>query len=109
MRDILDASDGEVSRDLFFRNAGLVDINGCTKGESSFGQIGWGGSLFTNSLIALQKSKAGDLDDNGNRVVEWKEFFPHLRRSTNDAATRLPRDRIRQIPEATKLGAPIAP
>ena len=109
MRDILDDSDGETLRHLFFRHAGLVDINGCTKGDSSYGHIAWGGSLFTNSLIDLQKAKSSAFDANGNRVVEWTEFFPHLRRSTTEAGAHIPRQRIHQIPEATHLGTPVVP
>lgn len=109
MGDILDASDGAVLRDLFFRHAGVVDINGCTKGDLSYGTIQWGGSLFTNSLIALQKAKAADYDKNGNRVVEWNEFFPSLQSSTNDVGGRIPGQRVRQVPEATKLGTPVLP
>lgn len=108
MKDVLDAADGEVLRHLLFRHKGLVDINGSVKGEPSLGTIAWGGSLFTNSLIVLQKSKAGDYDANRNRVVEWSEFFPSLRKSTDDAATQLPGPKVHQVPEANKLADPVS-
>lgn len=109
LQEVLNIGDGDILRDLFFRHAGMVDINGCTKGDLSYGMIGWGGSLFTNSLIVLQKSKSSDFDKNGNRVVEWSEFFPALQRSTTEASSRIAREPLRQIPEATRLGAPILP
>lgn len=103
MSEILDASDGAILRDLLFRQKGVVDINACKKGELSYGVIHWGGSLFTNSLIAVQQSRSGDLDTNRDGVVAWSEFFPILRQATTDAGTKVPREKIQQVPEANVL------
>lgn len=96
-------TDGEVLRHLFFRHQGVVDINGCQKGALSHGTQQWGGSLFTIGLLALQKEKVGRFDANGNRLVEWSEFFPALQKATDDAAKRT---KVRQTPAATQLGQP---
>jgi hypothetical protein len=97
------STDGEVLRHLFFRHQGVVDINGCQKGALSHGTLPWGGSLFTIGFLALQKENVGRFDANGNRLVEWSEFFPALQKATDDAAKR---SKVRQTPEATQLGQP---
>ncbi|MBI3410807.1 MAG: hypothetical protein HY040_20925 [Planctomycetes bacterium] len=97
--EIIDGSDGAVMRDLLFRNKGFVDINGCKKGALSHGTIGWGGSLFTNSLIVLQRNSQQEFDDNRNKVVEWQEFFPHLQKGTKAAGAKTGPSRIIQEPE----------
>lgn len=106
LRELLNASDGVVLRDLCFRNAGLVDINGSEKGAYSFGTLNWGGSLFTNALIATQKKSPEFFDRNKNQVVEWAEVFPTIRRETEAAGRRVP-GKVEQTPEATSLGSPI--
>ncbi len=103
--DIAAATDGVIVRDLFFRSRGVVDINGCKKGALSHGTLDWGGSLFTNALLALQKHPVASLDANHNQVVEWAEFFPALQKGTEDAAQRAGRGKIRQTPEAWRLDA----
>jgi hypothetical protein len=110
LQEIVARTDGKVLNDLLFRHAGVVDINGCTKGELSNGTMEWGGSLFTNAFLALMRNHGGQFDVNNNRVVEWSEFFPYLQQGTLDAGNRLPRGRVRQIPEAFELKAtPITP
>ena len=107
--DITSRCDGRVVRDLFLRHAGVVDINGCTRGELSSGKLEWGGSLFTNALLSLMRNVEADFDFNQNGVTEWSEFFPYLREGTFVAGQRVPRGKVRQIPEAYKLAAPILP
>jgi hypothetical protein len=107
--DITSTCDGRVFRDLFLRHAGVVDINGCTQGELSSGKLEWGGSLFTNALLSLMRNVEADFDFNKNGVTEWSEFFPYLREGTFVAGQRVPRGKVRQIPEAHKLAAPILP
>lgn len=109
LADLVEASDGEILRHLFFRHAGTVDVNGCAQGDFSFGTLDWGGSLFTNTLIALQKNKPPDYDANRNRVAEWSEFFPRLRQATTEAGLRVSRGKIHQAPQATKLGVAVLP
>jgi hypothetical protein len=107
--DITRFGDGRVVRDLFFRHAGVVDINACMRGELSSGKLEWGGSLFTNALLSLLRNREADFDFNKNGVTEWSEFFPYLREGTFEAGQRVPRGKVRQIPEAYRLAAPIHP
>ena len=107
--DITKACDGRVVRDLFLRHAGVVDINACMRGELSNGKLEWGGSLFTNALLSLMRNVEADFDFNKNGVTEWSEFFPYLREGTFVAGQRVPRGKVRQVPEAYGLAAPILP
>jgi hypothetical protein len=103
LSDIEERSDGEVLRHLLFRPRGVVDINGCTKGHLSHGALEWGGSLFTNAFLGLQRERTGHFDKNSNQVVEWDEFFPPWQQGTTDAGQRVSRGRIQQVPEANRL------
>jgi hypothetical protein len=103
LREVIAKSDGKVMRDLLFRQRGLVDINGSTKGAPSFGRREWGGSLFTNAFIALQLETVAKLDANHDQVVEWTEFFPVLQRLTDRAAHRVSDGKLSQVPEAYHL------
>ena len=107
--DITSTCDGRVVRDLFLRHAGVVDVNACMRGELSSGKLEWGGSLFTNALLSLLRNREADFDFNKNGVTEWSEFFPYLREGTFVAGQRVPRGKVRQIPEAYQLAAPIRP
>ena len=107
--DITSTCDGWVVRDLLLRHAGVVDINACMRGEVSSGKLEWGGSLFTNALLSLLRNHEADFDFNKNGVTEWSEFFPYLREGTFVAGQHVPRGKVRQIPEAYQLAAPIHP
>ncbi|GEM_PF-5566113 len=102
--DLAAHTDGAVLRHLLFRHQGVVDINGCKKGALSHGTLPWGGSLFTIGFMALQKENVSRFDTNGNRLVEWTEFFPALQKATEAAGQR--GGKVRQTPEATQLGQP---
>jgi hypothetical protein len=104
LKAILDTTDGEVMRHLFFRHTGVVDINGCQKGKSSHGTIPWGGSLFTIGFMCLQHQTVAKFDANNNGVVEWTEFFPHMQTSCERAGKAVG---VRQVPEAAQLGQPV--
>jgi hypothetical protein len=101
--DIVSQSDGVVLRQLLLRPRGVVDINGCAKGELSHGNLAWGGSLFTNAFLGLQRQHVADLDRNGNQVVEWDEFFTPWRKGTTAAGRRVTRGQVNQVPEAAHL------
>ncbi len=103
LQDILERTDGEVLRHLLFRPRGIVDINGCQKGELSHGTLEWGGSIFTNAFLGLQRSKVAELDRNGNQVIEWNEFFPSWQQGTVAAGQRVSRGKLNQVPEANRL------
>jgi hypothetical protein len=104
LRQLMEATNGDILRDLFFRHTGLVDINGCGKGKSSHGTIPWGGSLFTIGFLSLQRDPISKFDTNGNGIVEWTEFMPHLQTSCDRAAKSVG---VHQVPEATQLGQPV--
>ena len=106
LEDILQQTDGEIMRHLLFRQRGLVDINGCTKGGFSMGTPQWGGSLFTIAFIELQRDKLAKFDKNKNQLVEWDEFFPFLRDGTKSASRRMAPGAQLQVPQATQLGTP---
>lgn len=106
LTDLAANTDGVVLRHLFFRHEGVVDINGCKKGALSHGTQQWGGSLFTIGFMALQKESVSRFDANGNRLVEWAEFFPALQKATEDAGNRAGRGKVRQSPEAWQLAQP---
>ncbi len=107
LQRITEETDGAVMRHLFYRHSGLVDINGCQRGKSSHGTIPWGGSLFTIGFLSLQKDAVAKFDANRNGLVEWTEFFPHLRTSCERAGLAVSNGKIRQVPEATQLGQPV--
>ena len=106
LKTVVDQTDGDVMRDLFYRHTGLVDISGCQKGKHAYATVRWGGGLFTVSFLSLQKDKAATFDTNRNGLVEWSEFFSSLEKTCDRAGTVITKGRIRQIPEATKLGQP---
>lgn len=101
---VLDRADGRLLRDLLYRHGGVVDVNGCKKGALSHGTGAWGGSLFTIALLSLQKDRAETFDANRDGVVAWSEFFPAMRRRTEEAGQRVGRGNIRQVPEAYQFG-----
>jgi hypothetical protein len=104
LKTILEKTDGEVMRHLFFRHTGLVDVNGCKKGKSSHGTIPWGGSLFTIGFMSLQKEPVSKFDKNGDGLVEWDEFFPHLQTSCSRAGKSVG---AHQVPDAVQLAQPV--
>ena len=106
--DITKACDGRVVRDLFLRHAGVVDINACLRGELSNGEARVERRLFTNALLSLMRNVEADFDFNKNGVTEWSEFFPYLREGTFVAGQRVPRGKVRQVPEAG-TATPILP
>jgi hypothetical protein len=101
-KQILDKTDGAMIRELFFRPKGLVDINGCRKGDMSMGQANWGGSFFTIGFLLLQNEDRAKLDANGNGVVEWSEFYPALRTMT-EKVSRGTTKKVTQTPDAFQL------
>lgn len=113
LRLILDKADGVIMRDLLFKNQGVCDINGCKKGTLSHGTREWGGSLFTNALLALQKEPAAKFDKNRNNLIEWDEFFPHLQQGTKTAGQKVGPGGLMQVPEmfqfTSSVGLPASP
>src|SRR6202043_434000 len=81
LKTVVEQTDGELLRHLFYRHTGVVDINGCQKGKAAYATCRWGGGLFTVSLLALQKDKAAGFDTNRNGLVEWSEFFATVQSS----------------------------
>ncbi len=94
-------------RHLFYRHRGVVDINGCQKGQGAYAAVAWGGGLFTSSFLALQREKVARFDGNRNGTAEWGEFFPQLQARCERSASALTKGKIRQVPEATRLGQPV--
>lgn len=93
LQEIIDTTDGLLMRELLFGNRGFVDINASKKGTLSHGQDAWGGSLFTNSLLALQKERSAQ------KSTSWGDFFPLLRTRTKEAARRASKGEADQEPE----------
>jgi Caspase domain len=104
LKSVVEQTDGELLRHLFYRHTGVVDVNGCQKGKAAYATTRWGGGLFTVSFLALQKDKAAEFDANRNGLVEWSEFFAAVRSNCNRAASKLSNGKMHQVPEATKLG-----
>jgi hypothetical protein len=104
LQSIVEQTDGEVMRHLFYRHSGVVDINGCQRGKAAFAAVPWGGGLFTISFLSLQKDRAARFDANRNGLVEWSEFFSSMQAHCDRAGTVLTKGKIHQVPEATKLG-----
>ncbi|MBI3408286.1 MAG: caspase family protein [Planctomycetes bacterium] len=100
LQEILDNTDGLLMRELLFGNRGFVDINACKKGTLSHGQDAWGGSLFTNSLLALQKEYPE------KKSISWDEFFPLLRARTKATARKVSQGEVDQEPELFSLARP---
>ena len=73
------------------------------QGKLSHGMLEWGGSIFTNALLGLQRSKVADFDKNCNQLVEWHEFFPSWQEGTSAAGQRVSRGKLNQVPEANRL------
>jgi hypothetical protein len=104
LKTVIEQTDGELLRHLFYRHTGVVDVNGCQKGKMAYATVRWGGGLFTVSLLALQKDKAAGFDANRNGLVEWSEFFAAVQSNCDRAAATFSKGKMHQLPEATKLG-----
>jgi hypothetical protein len=104
LKTVVEQTDGELLRHLFYRHTGLVDINGCQRGKAAYATARWGGGLFTVNFLALQKEKAAGFDANRNGLVEWSEFFASVQANCDRTASILSKGKMHQIPEATKLG-----
>lgn len=109
LKTLVEQTDGELMRSLFYRHTGVVDINGCEKGKAAYATVRWGGGLFTIGFLSLQKDKAVRFDTNKNGLAEWSEFFPNLQSSCERACTVNSKGQIRQVPEATRLAQPSLP
>ena len=99
---------GEVFRDLFFRSQGVVNITAAMTGTPARGDRKKGGSHFTVALTNLLRESPQLFDDNGDKLVEWREFFPRLTTLTqieSDLRTGRPQDF--HTPEAFLLAEPI--
>lgn len=75
IHEVLTKADGKILRQLLFRHKGVVDINGCPKGQVSQGTLDWGGSLFTLAFIHLQAENFGKIDTNHDGFLEWRELW----------------------------------
>jgi hypothetical protein len=67
---------------LLLQQRGTVDVTAAEPGV-----IGWGnmlGSCFTVAAIQKLTAPVSQLDIDGNRFVEWGEFFAHVRYQTNE-------------------------
>jgi hypothetical protein len=103
IHEVLGKIDGKVTRQLFFQQKGVIDINGCAKGLVSQGTLEWGGSLFTLAFIHLQAEEQGKLDTNGDGFIEWRELFPPWVNLTQRINRSLSNDGYIQTPEAWQL------
>jgi hypothetical protein len=72
-------------RCLFYQARGTVDITAATDNAS------WcddnEGGIFTRSLAEILDRPVKNLDSNGDGFVTWAEFFPQLRKQTEEKFT----------------------
>jgi hypothetical protein len=99
---------GEAFRDLFFRTQGVVNITAAMTGTPARGERKKGGSFFTIALTNLLRESPQLFDDNGDKRVEWREFFPRLTTLTQlESDLKKGNARDFHTPEAFLLGEPI--
>lgn len=70
---------------LFFENAGMVDVLSCEIGAVSLGNDVSGG-MFTRACTRLLCSPVSESDGDGNGQVTWTEFFTKVRADTQRIA-----------------------
>lgn len=72
-----------VLKSLLFQQRGMVDITAAVENTASWGDDDEGG-IFTRSLQKLLLSDAAKLDTNKDGLVSWQEFYPRLKKDTEN-------------------------
>jgi hypothetical protein len=78
----------QVVEQLFLQHQAIIDINSSSPGELAVGYAGVDkkfGGVFTRAFGELICKKVEELDTNGDGFVHWVEFFPRLRKDTEEA------------------------
>jgi hypothetical protein len=103
----------EACRYLFFRHAGVVDINSATPPQSAYGDKKYGGA-FTSAfqqLLAAPNEKIL-LGRTGETVVTWDAFFEKVTERTETNFQMFKKanpgvDQEKQTPKAWELAKPV--
>jgi hypothetical protein len=72
---------GELARQMFFTQRGVVDVNACQTGSLSF-SVDHQGGHFTFALIRLLNAQVDQYEIAENGTVQWSTFFMVLRSET---------------------------
>ena len=68
---------------LLLQHRGLVDINASCPGQEAWPDFTAVGGIFTGNLSMLLNGNMRDsIDKNGDKFIEWDEFYPMLEKRT---------------------------
>ena len=68
---------------LLLQHRGLVDINASCPGQEAWPIVTVDGGIFTQNLSHLLNANMRDsIDRNGDKFIEWDEFYPMLEKQT---------------------------
>jgi len=77
---------GELARQMFFAQRGVVDINACQTGSLSYSKDQQGGH-FTFALLRLLNAQAEQYETAKDGTVSWSTFFAVLQSETVHSVT----------------------